>query len=206
MLSPNYKQTPNKIKIQNLKKVWNEKKRVLDITQESAAKQLGITQGAFSQYLNGHSELNEKATMKIAKFLGVHPEVIDPNFAEGTNIIKNGWDVVVTSCSSDARAQLDVGYSYNSIRSPSYIYVHVDKTVKVLDTKGDLFCVFPKNTVLSMCDIEDRHYSDKRLCKTKLYAIESSKRKSYKFLASDTPPTRAGSDTSIFHIVLTGFP
>ena len=45
----------------NFKRLWKVRRQELDITQKTAADRLGMTQGAFSQYLNGHTEINEKA-------------------------------------------------------------------------------------------------------------------------------------------------
>lgn len=64
----------------NLQRIWADKKRALKLTQTQAAKELGWTQGAFSQYLNGVTELNPSAVLKLAKYLEVPPEDIDPSF------------------------------------------------------------------------------------------------------------------------------
>lgn len=66
------------IAVTNLRKIWDKKKREMEITQIEAADKLGWTQGAFSQYLNGITELGPTATIKLANFLGVDPEEIDP--------------------------------------------------------------------------------------------------------------------------------
>lgn len=66
--------------VANLQRIWAEKKRTLKLTQTQAAKELGWTQGAFSQYLNGVTELNPAAVLKLAKYLEVLPEDIDPSF------------------------------------------------------------------------------------------------------------------------------
>lgn len=66
------------IAVTNLRKIWEQKKHQLELTQIEAADKLGWTQGAFSQYLNGITELGPAATIKLANFLGVDPEEIDP--------------------------------------------------------------------------------------------------------------------------------
>ena len=160
----------NDVKTSNLKKVWNEKKRILDITQQTAAEQLGITQGAFSQYLNGHCPLNEKATMKIAKFLGVHPEVIDPNFKDNVNIIKRyQWKAVVAHTSSDAKKE--VGELIESEFDALPLYVKIDKITKVFDTEGEITAVLPKESLLALIDIQDTKFPSKRKCKNNMYAL-----------------------------------
>ncbi|MDR5611352.1 MULTISPECIES: helix-turn-helix domain-containing protein [unclassified Arsenophonus] len=65
-----------------LKKLWNEKKEALSLTQEKAAEELGFnTQGAVSQYLNGKVPLNTDTIIKFAKILHVSPEAIKPELS-----------------------------------------------------------------------------------------------------------------------------
>lgn len=64
---------------QNLKRVWLAKKKLLALTQESAAVRLGWTQGAVGQYINGHIPLNTDAKIKFAALLQIDPREIDPN-------------------------------------------------------------------------------------------------------------------------------
>ena len=66
------------VAVTNLRKIWSQKKHEMQITQVEAADKLGWTQGAFSQYLNGITELGASATIKLANFLGVDPVEIDP--------------------------------------------------------------------------------------------------------------------------------
>ena len=63
---------------ENLRRLWEERKQD-GTTQIQAAKKLGWTQGAFSQYLNNITELNPLAVLKLANFFGVPPEHIDPS-------------------------------------------------------------------------------------------------------------------------------
>lgn len=69
------------VAVRNLRRIWNEKKEKFEITQTTAAKKLGWTQGAFSQYLNNITELNDDAIVKLANFLEVDPNEIDPNYS-----------------------------------------------------------------------------------------------------------------------------
>ena len=67
---------------QNLKKIWNEKRKVLKISQEEMAFKCGWSgQSAFSQYLHSRIPLNTDAVLKIAKILEVHPTEIMPEIA-----------------------------------------------------------------------------------------------------------------------------
>lgn len=66
--------------VKNLRDLWEKKKRAFEYTQVKAAKELGWTQGAFSQYLNNFTDLNDQAIIKLANFLDVDPNEIDPEF------------------------------------------------------------------------------------------------------------------------------
>lgn len=53
----------------------------MQINQQDAARDLGWTQGAFSQYLNSITKLNTAAVIKIANYLGVPASSIDPDIS-----------------------------------------------------------------------------------------------------------------------------
>ena len=65
--------------VKNLQRIWNVRKKEMEITQVEAAKKLNWTQGAFSQYLNAITEMSPQTVIKIANFLDVTPQEIDPN-------------------------------------------------------------------------------------------------------------------------------
>ena len=65
--------------VKNLQRIWNVRKKEMEITQVEAAKKLNWTQGAFSQYLNAITEMSPHTVIKIANFLDVTPQEIDPN-------------------------------------------------------------------------------------------------------------------------------
>ena len=97
----------------NFKRLWKQRKQELDITQKTAAEQLGMTQGAFSQYLNGHTEMNEKAVLKLAKFLNVRPEEIDKSFKD--KMVKTPTPspidaVPITYLTTDAKTKIKKRY------------------------------------------------------------------------------------------------
>jgi transcriptional regulator with XRE-family HTH domain len=62
---------------QNLFRIWSTKKKLLGLTQESAAGKLGLTQGAVFQYLNGKIPLNTDAVLAFSALLQVDPSEID---------------------------------------------------------------------------------------------------------------------------------
>lgn len=69
---------PLPLAVINLRRIWDQRKRELAITQVEAAKELGWTQGALSQYLNNITELNDAAIIKLASYLDVTATDIDP--------------------------------------------------------------------------------------------------------------------------------
>ena len=74
------------IELENLerfKKIWQERKSVLGLTQELAGLACGWNgQSAFSQYLGGIVPLNVEAVLRLAKVLKVHPAEIMPDIVE----------------------------------------------------------------------------------------------------------------------------
>jgi transcriptional regulator with XRE-family HTH domain len=100
------------IAVTNLRKIWEQKKRQLELTQVEAADKLGWTQGAFSQYLNGITELGPAATIKLANFLGVDPEEIDPAIHDDLPGIH----------------RVPVRYDMNSTKAVNNRYTHVSFT------------------------------------------------------------------------------
>lgn len=61
----------------NLRRLWEEKKSGLGLTQEKAAEEMGFkTQAAVSHYLSGYTPLNTDAVLKFAALLNVHPSQI----------------------------------------------------------------------------------------------------------------------------------
>lgn len=70
------------IAVQNLRKIWDQKKIELRFTQVEAAKKLGWSQGAISHYLNNITDLGVPAIIKLANFLDVDPRDIDPNIED----------------------------------------------------------------------------------------------------------------------------
>lgn len=97
------------IAVTNLRKIWDQKKHQLEITQVEAAEKLGWTQGAFSQYLNGITELGPTATIKLANFLGVDPEEIDPAIHDdlpGIHRVPVRYDINSTKAVNDRYAHV----------------------------------------------------------------------------------------------------
>ena len=66
----------------NLRYLWDVKRREQGFTQATAAKKLGWTQGAISQYINNLTPMAPATIIKFANFLGIHPLEIDPNMQD----------------------------------------------------------------------------------------------------------------------------
>lgn len=90
--------------VTNLRKIWNQKKHEMQITQVEAAQALGWTQGAFSQYLNNITELGPAAVIKLANFLGVDPLEIDPDVRDH---LENFRKFELRYTTNDANTRLD---------------------------------------------------------------------------------------------------
>ncbi|ECM3183790.1 helix-turn-helix transcriptional regulator, partial [Salmonella enterica subsp. enterica serovar Newport] len=68
---------------ERLRKIWDEKRAQLSLSQEKAADILGFkTQGAVSQFLNAKIPLNTENTLKFAALLEVPAEEINPGLTE----------------------------------------------------------------------------------------------------------------------------
>ena len=123
----------------NLRRIWESKKRELNVTQADAAQKLGWTQGAFSQYLNNITELSPQAVIKLANFLEIDPELIDPTVTPYTPCFSNK----------------DVKYEWSSATK-------AEKGSSVnLDNHVDSFCIrvdaalnniIPKDALLVVCE------------------------------------------------------
>jgi len=65
----------------NLTNLWNLYAPSRSLTQNKAAKLLGISQPAISNYLNGVLKLNIAMVLHFALLLGVEPSTIDPRLS-----------------------------------------------------------------------------------------------------------------------------
>lgn len=178
----------------NFKRLWKVRRQELDITQKTAADRLGMTQGAFSQYLNGHTEINEKAVLKIAKFLGVPPVEIDPTFDQKmvkTPLPSAIAKVNVTKLTGDSKTNISKQYLPEIFRNrdPSdIIWVELSTSIDVNPMNDPKMRRFiPKGSVLGCLKVDDVPYSFLSAI-PRLYLSSSTKRKSFSLFFSDSPP------------------
>jgi len=73
----------------NLKRIWDQKRKELGFTQETAVDRIGIGQSTISMYLRGAVPLGVEATLKFAYFLGVDPREIRPDLPEWVVTLKS---------------------------------------------------------------------------------------------------------------------
>lgn len=71
-----------KIAAKHLRRIWEEKKRRLDLTQSRAGERLGMSQGAVGHYLAGRRGLNPQMVLQFARLLQEMPDSIWPGFSE----------------------------------------------------------------------------------------------------------------------------
>ena len=70
----------DKIIAENVNKMWQRKKRSLDLTQEEMSTLLGISQSAFSQMITGKMVITTEQLVKIAYIFEESPTLLDPRF------------------------------------------------------------------------------------------------------------------------------
>lgn len=113
-------QVPNSVT--NLRKLWNKKIKP-QYTQIEAAKKLGWTQGAISQYLNNITEMNAAAIIKLANFMEVDPHEIDPNITEH---LPNTKTITVRHNLSDMSKKINNKVHYKTALNTFYVEHVVD--------------------------------------------------------------------------------
>ena len=104
--------------VNNLRRIWNEKKEEMKFTQVQAAEKLGWSQGAISHYLNNITELGPAATIKFANFLGVDPEEIDPTVKEH---LPNVWTRVIKYDIGNMKKPLNKKQFHTNVKSAFWV-------------------------------------------------------------------------------------
>lgn len=67
---------------ERLRRIWDQQQRARKFNQTDAGAEMGMTQGAVSQYLTGRIALGPVATLKFAKYLGCNPLEIRPDLTK----------------------------------------------------------------------------------------------------------------------------
>ena len=193
----------------NFKRLWKQRKQELDITQKTAAEQLGMTQGAFSQYLNGHTEMNEKAVLKLAKFLNVRPEEIDKSFKD--KMVKTPTPspieaVPITYLTTDAKTKIKKRYLPDVFQGhdvDSVVWMEVGSDMNVInhpDLSAEDQRTIPKGSVIGCLDVDSVPYSYLSSA-PRIYMEETSKQKAFKFRFTVTPPPLSKDTVKLYTVV-----
>lgn len=189
----------NHQKTVNFRRLWKLKKQELDITQKDAADKLGMTQGAFSQYLNGHTEMNEKAVMKLAKFLDVPPHVIDPSFKDKLYlppVAVQLQSVEVSYSTSNAKKQnkhLYIPEIYKGLNFDELVWVSVDSDIKSPESS----ILIPKGSVCGLIDVDA--LSHRQLTKTnRCYFEVRTDKQAFAISFSSAPPVFTDKTKTIY--------
>lgn len=87
--------TPADLKAaENLYKLWQLKKKELNLTQKELAELMGVTQGSLSSWFHGYAAIGTNALLKFSRFLGVAPTEIRPDFAYTDSVADLSPDVI----------------------------------------------------------------------------------------------------------------
>ena len=172
----------DQIVLQNLKRIWSQRKKERGITQVTAAKELGWTQGALSQYLNNLTELSPSAIIKLANYLEVSAETIDPTLKSQmpkyTSLRVRHRDLK-TSVVRDATSWL-----YTAVGDPNMFIIYMDEDVVLKNLDRLLY----KNTKM-VCS-ETKHQQQKRQPDSPVttYSVLTQTNKSQRLLELDRVP------------------
>jgi len=116
-----------KIECSKLQKIWLSKKKEKKLTQDDIANMLGVTQGAITQFLNGHTAINLTILLGFAKILGFDPYDVSPRLC-------NGFDFSSIYSSEDNEEiknvkEAQAHYKYNNkIPLISWDKIHIPQT------------------------------------------------------------------------------
>lgn len=161
----------------NLRRIWERKKSEMQFTQVKAAKQLGWTQGAISQYLNNLTEMGPQAVIKMANFLDVSPVEIDPTIIAQLPNIKQ---VETHYTMSDAAKKKTTASHYTSESEHSF-FIKVDvPSFKAFGTTFDVV----HGTHLEV--IEMKHLDG--AIKPKVFVVKERGVKNFNIYDCDTLP------------------
>lgn len=130
----------NQLVLKNLRRIWDQKRKKRGITQITAAKELGWTQGALSQYLNNLTELSTPAIIKLANYLEVPAQAIDPSLSNEMpkwTSIKVRHKNMQTSKVRETHTWID-----SSVGDPNFFCIKIDNDIPIADNDRLLY----KNT------------------------------------------------------------
>lgn len=169
----------NEVVVKNLKQIWNQRKRELGLTQVSAAKELGWTQGALSQYLNNLTELRPSATIKLANYLSVPASDIDPNIHKH---MPNHVSVRVKHRNLSTKILKQVSTEAMAVMAnKSAFVIEIDEDTETLDNNRLLY----KNTRLICTDTKALQQAKQSAKPVTTYSVLTQKTSTQKKLELD---------------------
>lgn len=142
--------------VKNLQKLWEEKKKTFEYTQTKAAKELGWTQGAFSQYLNNLTDLNDSAIIKLANFLDVDPNQIDPEFNERSTVRWRKLPKAVTLTGLEPAPKIR-GYLDNTLFDKAQL-IYCDVDLPPIAARGSYLMVCNEKHVSMQSRVSSMHH------------------------------------------------
>ena len=110
-----------------LRKTWDSRKKSLGLNQKDVAKSLGWTQGAISQYLNGHTALNTDTILTFARLLQISPNVIRPGVLD--KIKNEEQSIMLYTTSGEEPTKED--WANIQKYSDKYLMIKIDTPVDV---------------------------------------------------------------------------
>jgi len=128
-----------------LRKVWDRKKKELELTQVKVADLLGIKQSSFNQYLNGIIPLNTNFVLKIADILKVEPGELAPELFRYVPLKTKVICVPVLFAIgrlTGAQGEISVNLAEQSKQPGSCFAVYVNETMRspLIPTGSYLVC------------------------------------------------------------------
>jgi transcriptional regulator with XRE-family HTH domain len=128
-----------------LRKVWDQKKKELELTQVKVAEQLGIKQSSFNQYLNGIIPLNTNFVLKITDILKVEPGELAPELFRYVPLKTKGVTVPVlfaVGSFEGAQGVINVHLAEQSKTADAHFAVYINESLRspLLPAKAYLVC------------------------------------------------------------------
>tara|TARA_X000001036_G_scaffold374281_1_gene362587 strand:+ start:1359 stop:1925 length:567 start_codon:yes stop_codon:yes gene_type:complete len=161
--------------VQNLRKIWDQKKIEMRFTQVTAAKDLDWSQGAISHYLNGLTDLGPAAVIKLANFLDVDPTEIDPGIEPFLPHVQR-LDISYNSTDMTKRLKTQV---YTRDKTVS-TFVRLIKDCKVVNSNEVISCKQGRlEAIAQLITIKD-------FPQAKLHAVKLKDQKELEFHLPDT--------------------
>lgn len=170
--------------VENLRRIWDIKKREMDITQVEAAAKLDWTQGAFSQYLNDITEMSPQTIIKLANFLEVPPSDIDPNIDSSLPDVQTKE---VRYNMSNPNKRIHETVSWNPKQEDFVINIDARQSIRVDDEVDST--IFEKGVKLWVLDVlGNTQYTPRTSSNTPYYLVQKKGSDVFELYTEDKVP------------------